>query len=369
MKVPFVDFEYRNSVIRNEVLNTFESFFDSKYYVLGPFTSQFEKHYAQFSSTKYACGVSSGLDALILSLMVLDIKKGDEVIVPSNTYIASVLAISHVGAKPVFVEPVKATYNIDPGRIQPAITARTKAILPVHLYGQPCEMSSIKEIADEYNLFIVEDNAQSQGAFHNGKITGSFGNINATSFYPTKNLGAIGEAGMITTDSKELDSKVRALRNYGAHERYKNTFLGYNNRIDEFESAFLTTNLKYLNRWNEDRVSLANYYTTGLSGVGDLVLPITKKNNTHVYHQFVIRTHYRNQLQSFLKENGIETIIHYPIPPHLQKCYAFLGHNIGDFPIAEMMSNEMLSLPIYPGLQLEKQDYAIATIKKFYETL
>ena len=253
MKIPFFSFDQRNSSIRSEVLKRFESFFDSKYYVLGGYTQKFEARFSEYCGTKYAVGVSSGLDALHLSLKALDIGAGDEVIVPSNTYIATVLAVSYTGAKPVFVEPRYETANINPELITDYITPKTKAIMPVHLYGQACEMNAIMDIADEHGLYVIEDNAQAQGATCHGKKTGSFGIVNATSFYPTKNLGALGEAGAITTDSVSIANRIKSLRNYGSSERYYNDEIGYNNRIDEFEAAFLDLALDKLDKWNQER--------------------------------------------------------------------------------------------------------------------
>lgn len=366
MNVPFLNFEARNKDLKQETLQVFEQFFDSKWYVLGKFTEQFETDYAIFSNTKFAVGVGTGLDALHLALRALGIGEGDEVIVPSNTYIATVLSISYVGAIPIFVEPRLSTYNINPDLIEAAVTPRTKAIMPVHLYGQACEMDAIMKIARKHNLAVVEDNAQAHGATYNGKITGSFGVANAVSFYPTKNLGALGEAGAVTTDNDELAHKIKVLRNYGSQKRYYNEIKGYNNRIDEFEAAFLSIALKHLSNWTKHRQEIAQWYFEGLKDVGDLILPLTIDKATHVYHLFVIRTQKRDELYEYLRENGIETVIHYPIPPHLQECYKDLGYKKGDFPIAEEIADTVLSLPFYPGLTKDMVEYICYQCKQFF---
>jgi dTDP-4-amino-4,6-dideoxygalactose transaminase len=367
MIVPFNSFEKTNFEIKDEIISSFNAFFDSNNYILGNSVKDFEDSYSKFNKTKFCVGVSNGLDALHLSLKALNIKKGDEVIVPSNTYIASILSITFVNATPVFVEPFIDTYNIDIEKIEEAITNKTKAIMPVHLYGQAVQMDKIMEIAKKHNLYVIEDNAQSQGALFDGKLTGSFGDINGTSFYPGKNLGALGDAGAITTDNEDLANKIRVFRNYGSEKKYYNDVLGYNMRIDECQASFLNIKLKYLNNWNKLRNEVANYYSHHLYNVGDIKLPICADKSTHVYHLFVIRTSKRNQLQEFLNQFGIQTLIHYPIPPHLQKAYSFLNFKKGDFPITEEISDTCLSLPIWPGISGDQLDYTIDKIKLFYK--
>lgn len=368
MNIPFFSFEKRNQQIRNEALKTFEQFFDSQFYVLGKSTTKFEKAYAKFNKTKYCVGVSTGLDALHLALRALNIKAGDEVIVPSNTYIATVLAISYTGATPVFVEPKIETYNINPGLIESAITKKTKCIIPVHLYGQACEMDAIMQIARIHNLFVVEDNAQAHGASFNGRLTGSFGDINAVSFYPTKNLGALGEAGAVTTDSENLAEKIRIFRNYGSQKRYFNDVIGYNDRIDEFEAAYLNFALGYLKKWNSERLKVAQLYHLYLEEIEGIILPKIADGATTVNHLFVTRTHLRDELQNFLKSKGIGTMIHYPIPPHLQKAYQHLGYKKGDFPIAEELANTCLSLPLWLGLSEQQVEHIAKVIKNFFHS-
>ena len=310
--------------------------------------------------------MSNGLDALRLSLEALDIGAGDDVIVPSNTYIATVLAVTAVGANPIFVEPDEETFNIDASKIEDAITANTKCIMPVHLYGQPCIMDEIIRIANAKNLYVVEDNAQSQGATFKAKKTGSFGHINAVSFYPGKNLGALGEAGAITTDDEVLSEKVKALRNYGSKKKYVNEYIGHNNRMDEIQGAFLSVMMRYLDKWNSERRTIAKMYSYQLNNISELILPRIDARAESVWHQYVVRTDKRNELQEYLKQKGIGTLIHYPIPPHRQKCYAHLGYKKGDFPIAEKMADTALSLPIYPGLQQNQINYITKSIESFF---
>ena len=364
--IPFFSFDKRNNIVRAEVMKTFTKFFDSKWYVLGSRTSDFEKAYASFNETTYSVGVGSGLDALHLGLVALGIGEGDEVIVPSNTYIASVLSITYTGAIPIFVEPRYETANINPELIEAAITSRTKAIMPVHLYGQACEMGEIMRIATDRNLFVVEDNAQAHGARYKGKLTGSFGHINATSFYPTKNIGALGEAGAITTNDYDLCLKVRTLRNYGSELTYYNSIVGYNKRIDEFEAAYLSVALRYIQEWTNERMLIHDYYNSQLQGLKDIKLIQLAEGATTVNHLFTIRTPDRNDLQDHLRQKGIGTKIHYPVPPHMQECYKYLGYKNGDFPIAERIAKETLSLPNYLGLSKGQIDFVCKSVKEFY---
>lgn len=366
MNIPFFSFAKRNSDIRKEALEAFEKFFDSGWYVLGSNTAAFEKNYAEFNKVRHAVGVSTGLDALHLALLALGIGEGDEVIVPSNTYIATVLAVTYVGATPVFVEPRYETSNINPELVEQAITERTKAIMPVHLYGQCCEMDEIMGIAKKHQLFVVEDNAQSQGATYNGKLSGSFGDINATSFYPTKNIGAVGEAGAVTTDDEELAEKVRVLRNYGSQKTYYNEVIGYNDRIDEYEAAFLNVSLDYFDKWTQERKVIHDSYIDALEHVDQIRINQVAKDATTVNHLFTIKCRERDALQAFLAEKGVGTKIHYPVPPHLQGCYKNLGYKEGDFPIAERLSKETLSLPNFLGLNEKEIEYVGNMVKEYF---
>lgn len=365
MKIPFLSFDTINELIREPAFTAFEQVFDSKWYILGKHVAQFEDAYSAFNKVNHCVGVSNGLDALFLCLKALGIKGGDEVIVPSNTYIATLLAVSYAGAKPVLVEPNHATFNINAGLIENAITSSTKAIMPVHLYGQCCEMDAIMEIAERYKLFVVEDNAQAQGACYNGKLAGSFGHVNGTSFYPGKNLGALGDAGAVTTNSQELAEKIRVMRNYGSAKKYYNDMIGYNMRLDELQAALLSVKLKFLNQWTAERQKIAGWYNQRLKGINDLILPEVAEGATHVYHLYVIRTGKRNELQQYLTEQGIGTLIHYPVPPHLQKAYSHLGLGRGGFPIAEKMANTCLSLPLWPGMTESQSDEVCFHIKRF----
>jgi dTDP-4-amino-4,6-dideoxygalactose transaminase len=350
MTIPFLSFLPSNNQIQDKMLRAFQRVYDSNWYIQGKELEQFEKEYAQLSQTKYSIGVSNGLDALVLSLRVLGIGPGDEVIVPSNTYIATALAVSHVGATPVFVEPRIETYNINPELIPRAITIKTKAIMPVHLYGQACEMDAVMEIAGAHNLYVMEDNAQAHLSSFKGQLTGSFGDVNGTSFYPGKNLGALGDAGAVTTNNEELANRIKTLRNYGSAVKYYNEEIGYNNRLDEMQAAFLRVKLNYLQEWTNQRKEIAQWYNDVLQLRNDLVLPCVHENADHVYHLFVVRTSNREKLQQELTEKGIQTMIHYPVPPHLQKAYKHLGHKEGDFPIAEEIARTCLSLPVWPGM-------------------
>jgi len=367
MNIPFLSFEEVNKEIKPEILKAFESFFDSKWYVLGERVAQFEKEYATFNQTNYAVGLSNGLDALHISLRTLGIGEGDEVIVPSNTYIATVLAVTYVGATPIFVEPKYDTYNIDTSKIESAITSKTKAIMPVHLYGQACEMEEIMLIAKKYNLFVIEDNAQSQGASYKNRLTATWGDINGTSFYPGKNLGALGDAGAVTTNNLELADKAKVLRNYGSEKKYHNESIGYNMRLDECQASFLSVKLNHLPEWIKQRQEIASWYNEELKDVKDLILPQVAEKATHVYHLYVVRTKKRDALQHYLNNIGIGTLIHYPIPPHLQKAYVNLGHKKNDFPIAEEIADTCLSLPIWPGIQKEEVLVVCESIKFFFD--
>ncbi|TXI33638.1 MAG: DegT/DnrJ/EryC1/StrS family aminotransferase [Niabella sp.] len=367
MIVNYLDIERAHSLILPELKNALEKVIKSGWLILGKELEDFEKKYAKFSGTKYAVGVANGLDALILSLMALEVGDGDEVIVPSNTYIATLLAISRVGAKPILVEPNKETYNIDPIEIERKISKNTKVIIPVHLFGQVAQMDAIMKIARKHKLFVVEDNAQSHGATYERKMAGSFGHINATSFYPGKNLGALGDGGMITTNNKSLYEKVILIRNYGSKIKYYNEVKGYNSRLDELQAAFLKIKLIHLKSNNKLRKEKADKYISELKNIGDIILPLTHPDSTHVYHIFNIRTKKRESLKKYLDQNRIGNLIHYPVPPHLQKAYAELGFKKGDFPIAEELASTSISLPIYPELSNDEQNFVILKIKEFYE--
>lgn len=367
MKIPFLSFSHVNTEAKVEMQKAFNDVYESKWYILGEQVKAFEKAYAEYNQVSSCIGVSNGLDALFLSLKVLGIGSGDEVIVPSNTYIATLLAVSYTGAKPVLVEPKLNTYNIDPKGISDAITSKTKAIMPVHLYGQCCEMDEIMSLASRHGLFVVEDNAQSQGASFMGKLAGGFGHLNGTSFYPGKNLGALGDAGAITTNNEELAAKTRILRNYGSQKKYFNEVIGYNMRLDELQAAFLSVKLKFLGKWTEERKEIAYWYNQALSGIEEIIKPEIGLGATHVYHLYVIRTRLRNQLQEYLTKQGIGTLIHYPVPPHLQQAYAHLGLKEGQFPFAEEIADTCLSLPLWPGMTQLQTHQVAESIAGFFK--
>lgn len=366
MSIPFLSFTPQHDLIRPAVLAAIAGVYDKQWYVLGEQVTAFEQEYSAFNQVGHTIGVANGLDALHLALLALGVKPGDEVLVPSNTYIATWLAVSFVGAVPVPVEPNTATYNLDPALLEAAITPRTKGIMPVHLYGQACEMGPIMEVAQRHGLWVVEDNAQAQGAAWQGKLTGSFGQVNATSFYPGKNLGALGDAGAVTTDDDELMRKVQTLRNYGSQQKYYNEVIGYNSRLDELQAAVLRVKLPHLAAWTQQRQQVAARYDKLLAGVGDLVLPTVAASATHVYHLYVVRTTRREALQQHLAQAGVGTLIHYPVPPHRQQAYAHLQLPAGAFPIAEELAATCLSLPMWPGMTEEHITAVVEAIKAFF---
>jgi dTDP-4-amino-4,6-dideoxygalactose transaminase len=366
IQVPFLNLGCMHQQVRSEILATFEKIYDSNWFLLGDHLKQFELEFARFSQVQYCIGTSNGLDALRLALDILEIGSGDEVIVPANSFIASALAIIHSGARPVFAETDPHTYNIDPAYLETIISPRTKAIMPVHLYGQPCAMDAITAIAGRHGLYIVEDNAQAQGARFNEQLTGSWGHINATSFYPGKNLGALGDAGAVTTNNEEYAEKARMLRNYGSREKYVHELSGYNMRMDECQAAFLSIKLRRLHQWIEQRRQLANWYTERLRGIEAIQLPVTHPQAYHVYHLYVIRTARRDRLQQHLQVNGISTLKHYPTPLHLEKIFARLGYEKGDLPVAEAHAATCLSLPLWPGMTETTIDKVCDVIQKFF---
>ncbi len=364
--VDFLDIKRINNEQREALTAAFNRVMDSGWFILGNEVKQFEAAYAAFNGVKYAVGVANGLDALVLSLRSLGIGPGHEVIVPSNTYIASWLAVSQVGARPVAVEPNPATYNIDPEKIEEKITPATRAIMPVNLYGQAAQLDTITAIAQKHNIAVLEDNAQSQGATCNGRLTGTWGIINATSFYPGKNLGALGDAGAITTDDAALAQKITILRNYGSQKKYYNEVPGTNSRLDEMQAAFLSVKLSVLHKNNTRRQQVAERYNELLAGVGDLVLPALAEGCTSVFHLYVVRSNRRNALQEHLQQKGIGTMIHYPVPPHQQQAYAELGYKKGHFPIAETIAETAISLPIAHYLNEDQINTVVNAVKSFF---
>lgn len=366
MKVPFVDLSEQYKYLKEETTQAISAVLNKCNFILGEEVDKFEKEFAQFCGVKYAVGVSSGLDAIKLALAAIDIKQNDEVVLPANTYIATALAVSLVNGTPVFVDIDKKTYNIDSAKIENHITPRTKAIIPVHLYGQPADMREILEIAKKYNLLVIEDAAQAHGAMYQNMKTGNLGDIGCFSFYPSKNLGCYGDGGIITTNNAEIYEKLLILRNYGQKEKNVHRLKGYNARLDTIQAAILSVKLKYLEKWNLERQNNAALYNKLLNKIGDVITPFTADNRTHVYHLYIIQTGNRDKLQKFLAENGVQIGIHYPIPIHLQKAYQDLGYKVGDFPISEDVCNKILSLPMYPEISKDQIEFVAETIQKFF---
>jgi dTDP-4-amino-4,6-dideoxygalactose transaminase len=370
MKVKFVDLTRQNKIIEKEILNVWNKQITNCDFILGKEVELFEKEFASFCGTKYAVGVNSGTDALFLSLKAIGIKEGDSVIVPVNTFIATAFAVVYTGAKPVFVDCSEEDFNLDLSQVEDVLKKyknklNIKAIMPVHLYGQCCNMDEVVNLAKKYDLLIVEDACQAHGAKFKNKPAGSFGECAAFSFYPSKNLGCFGDGGIVVTNNESIYNKICMLRNYGQKEKYIHLELGYNSRLDNLQAGILRVKLKYLEQWNQQRIELANYYIEKLSSNKNIVLPKIKNDKKHIWHLFVIRTKQRDELRKYLAENGVETGIHYPVPLHLTPSFKWLGYKHGDFPIAEKFSNEILSLPIFPGMTKDEIDYVIEVIQKF----
>lgn len=364
MKIPFLNFEPMHTEVRKEMIDSFKNTYDSNWFILGKNVEAFETEFSKYCDADYCISCGNGLDALSIILRGYDVGKDDEVIVPSNTYIATALAVSYVGAKVIFVEPDINTFNIDVNKIEAAITNKTKAIIAVHLYGRPAETDKIKILCKKYNLKLIEDAAQAHGAIYNGKKTGNLADAAGFSFYPGKNLGALGDGGAIVTNDSALAEKVRAIRNYGSRIKYYNEYKGINSRLDEMQAGFLLVKLKYLNTWNSDRQKIAKIYLEKIKN-SKIILPSINLVNESIWHVFAIRTGYRDDLIKYLKDNGIETLIHYPVPIHLQKAYTDLGYTIGDFPIAETISKTVLSLPIWYGMKYDEINYVIDVLNKW----
>lgn len=364
MNIPFASFEFMHQEIKQEVSKKFQEVYDKNIFIKGEEVSLFEKEFSEYCGVRYCIGCGNGLDALYLILRAMDIGEGDEVIVPSHTYIATALAVSYAGAKPVFAEPDLKTFNINYQEIESKITARTKAVIAVHLYGQPADMDEITAIANRYNLKVLEDCAQAHGAIYKGKKVGTLGDAAGFSFYPGKNLGALGDGGAVTTNHLEIAEKVKALGNYGSITKYHHIYQGSNSRLDEMQAAFLRIKLKNLDRWNENRQKTAEYYLHNIK-TGCIDLPYTKENRTHVYHIFSIRSKQRSALEQYMKDNGIDVMRHYPVPIHLQKAYADMEIGQGALPIAEEISETQLSLPMYYGMSDEAREQIVAVLNDF----
>jgi dTDP-4-amino-4,6-dideoxygalactose transaminase len=367
MEVPFYSLSSFHHRIRDEIDHALSSVVDSGMFIMGEELLKFEKNFSAYTGCEYTIGVNSGLDALTLALRSAGIAPGDEVIIPANTFIATALAVIHNSAIPVLADVQEESNNIDPVEIEKKISSKTKAIIAVHLYGGICNMDAINDIAQRHDLLVIEDYAQAHGAVLGTKRAGNIGDINCTSFYPTKNLGAMGDGGAITTNDKSLAQKCNSLRNYGSAQKYKHDEIGYNSRLDEIQSAILSVKLKYLDELNKERIINAAKFAEALSGVPHIKLPEILNDGSHVYHLFAIQAESRNELQEFLRTNGIGTMIHYPTPLHLQESLNYLGYKRGDFAVAETLSAHSLSLPFYPGMKEEQIDYVAKKIAAFYQ--
>ena len=374
----FVDLKRQYKSIKKEIDTAIKRVFNNSNFILGKEVEDFEKEISQFCGVKYAVGLNSGTDALFLSLKALGIEKGDEVITTPFTFIATAEVIASLGAKPVFVDINPQTFNINPSKIEKAITKKTKAIIPVHLFGQMADMDKIMKIAKKHKLFVVEDAAQAIGAEYQIKKAGlpaeasvkagTIGDCGCFSFFPAKNLGAYGDGGMVITNNEKLAEKIRLFRNHGSSpkEKYLNLILGTSSRLDALQAAILRVKLKHLLKWNKKRNEISRHYNKLLKGVGDIITPYFAKNITHIFHQYTIRTKKRDTLRGYLKEKGIPAMIYYPLPLYLQPAFKYLGYKKGDFPETEKAAKEVLSLPIYPELTKKEQDYIVLEIKKFY---
>lgn len=375
MKVPLLDLKAQYRTIREEILKVTEEVYESQYFILGPHVQALEKEIAEYCSTKYAIGVSSGTDALLISLMAADIGPQDQVITSPYTFFATAGCIARAGAKPVFVDIVPETYNISPQGIEKTLAdmsraerSRVKAIIPVHLYGQCAEMEPILQIAKKYNLYVIEDAAQAIGAEYNGKRAGSMGDFGCFSFFPSKNLGAFGDGGIVTASSEELHEHLKIIRVHGSRPKYYHKFIGGNFRLDALQAAVVSVKLKYLDEWSRGRQENAKTYRTlfAESGLEGIKLPVEKENR-HIYNQFVIQVpEKRDELRRFLQQEEIGTEIYYPVPLHLQECFAYLNYKKGDCPISERAATHTLALPIYPELTDDQQAYVVEKIKEFY---
>ena len=363
MKVPFLDLQSPYVELKEKLDAAYYRVMESGWYILGKEVEAFESEFASYCEAKYCIGVGNGLDALHMILLAMDIGPGDEVIVPSNTYIATWLAVSYVGATPIPVEPIEATYNIDPSGIESAITSKTKAIIVVHLYGQPADMDPINELAQKHGIKVIEDCAQAHGARYKGRRVGGLGDASGFSFYPGKNCGAIGDGGAVISNDYALAERIKVLHNYGSKVKYHNEVKGYNSRLDELQAALLRVKLDMLDEWNDRRREVAVRYLQELTYMSELRLPYVPEWAEPVWHLFVVRHSQREQLQKSLAEAGIGTMIHYPIPPHLQPAYGELAYSTGKFPVAEQMANELLSLPMGPHLRHGQQAQVISAIR------
>lgn len=364
MRIPFASFEAMHKELNDEIQKSIKEVIRANWFIRGDKVEEFEAAYAQYCGTKYCVGCGNGLDALYLLLRAYGVQTGDEVIVPSHTFIATALAVTYTGATPVFVEPKMETFTLDYSRIEEKITNRTKAIVAVHLYGQSADMDEINDIAEKYGLIVIEDAAQAHGAIYKGKRVGSLGNAAGFSFYPGKNLGAMGDAGAVTTNDKVIADKVRALANYGSDYKYHHIYAGSNSRLDEIQAAILYVKLQNLDKWNTYRQEVAEQYLEGIHNE-KIILPSVREDGNHVWHIFAVRTRDRNAFAEYLKEHGIETNVHYPIPIHRQEAYQYLGIKAGELSVAEEISDTEISIPMYYGITKEQIKHIVNTINQY----
>jgi len=368
LRVPFVDLKAQYHLLKEEMDRSVIEVLEGGGFVLGQQLEQFESDFARYLGCRYALGVSSGLDALRLALEALDIGPGDEVIIPANTFIATAFAVSAVRARPVLVDMDPDSFNMDPGLAERAITKATRAIIAVHLYGQPADMKTILDVAQRHGLFVIEDACQAHGSRYDGSRTGTLGDVGCFSFYPTKNLGAYGDGGALATNDARVAERVAHLRNYGQQARYHHVEKGWTARLDTLQAAVLSVKMKHLDEWNRRRSAHATYYSERMKDITELRLPEVQPDRDHVFHLYVIRTRKRDQLQTFLSSRNIGTQIHYPVPIHLQKAYADSGYDAGDFPETERAANEILSLPVYAELDAAQLDYVVEAVTEFFRT-
>jgi dTDP-4-amino-4,6-dideoxygalactose transaminase len=367
MKIPFVDLKMQYNSIREEIQEAFNNVVENSAFIGGSFLEKFESEFSEFCGTKYCIGVGNGTDAIFIALKMLGIGQGDEVITAANSFIATSEAISLTGAKTVFCDVSETTRNLNPDLIEGKITNKTRAIIPVHLYGQPSDMDKIVEIARKNKILIIEDCAQAHGAKYKGKTAGTFGEASCFSFYPGKNLGAYGDGGAIVTDNEELEGKIRMYANHGRSAKYDHEFEGVNSRLDGLQSAILSVKLNHIKKWNSMRNSNARLYNEKLKSVGDIITPIIHDDRDHVFHLYVIRTKQRDALKKYLADNNVSSGIHYPIALPNLKAYSYLEHKPEDFPVSSRLQNEILSLPMYPELTEEQIEYTVSVIKNFYK--
>ena len=367
MKVPLLDLNPQNGLVFKAIKKEFDKLFSTNQYILGPQVKEFEKDICKFLDVKNAIACSSGTDALILALKALDIKQGDEVITTPFTFFATASAIARIGAKPVFTDIKEYTFNIDPSKIENAITDKTKAIIVVHLFGQPAEMDKIMDVAKNHNLKVIEDNAQGIGAKYKGEFAGTIGDIGTLSFFPSKNLGAMGDAGMCITNNEQLAERLYHLRVHGENPKYYHHEIGLNARMDTMQAIVLKEKLPYLKNWSDMRVKNAQFYYDNLSDLKEIALPHIHKNANSIYNQFTIKAQDRNNLMNYLRNNDVGCAIYYPMPLHLQDCFADLSYKKGDFPISEKVAEEVLSIPVYSELNINQKQFVVDKIKEYYK--